>query len=269
VEVLRSLVLLTEDTPFVIFLAIDARVIVQAIESNHDQFFRDAGISGDQYLDKVVQLPFAIPLITEPQRKHLATGYLLGGQPPAEQPPAPSAATAKSHEAIRVQWTCKTKPAPRKGGETKALEAAFREMDADGSGTITPAELRAMPAYHGTNTRLIERLIEMADFDGDGKIALDELWHVYFTECADDRVEVGVWRVDGAGGGQGAELLAASAFAAWAVGPSEGTVVRGLRADTEYRVRLRLCNEYGGGQWSGGEAVVRTKAGTPPPPYCC
>jgi hypothetical protein len=80
VEVLRSLVLLTEEAPFVIFLAIDARVIVSAIEINHNDFFRDAGINGYEYLDKVVQLPFAIPLISPSQRRNLVTGYLLGGQ---------------------------------------------------------------------------------------------------------------------------------------------------------------------------------------------
>jgi hypothetical protein len=78
--VLRSLVLLTEGAPFITFLAIDARVIVTAIESNNDNFFREAGINGYEYLDKVVQLPFAIPLINTTQRKNLATGYLLGGQ---------------------------------------------------------------------------------------------------------------------------------------------------------------------------------------------
>ena len=36
-----------------IFLAIDARVLVSAIESDHDDFFRDAGINGYEYLDKV------------------------------------------------------------------------------------------------------------------------------------------------------------------------------------------------------------------------
>ena len=46
IEVLQSLVLLTEDTPFVVILAVDPRVVVSAIESSDSHFFGDVGING-------------------------------------------------------------------------------------------------------------------------------------------------------------------------------------------------------------------------------
>ena len=46
VEVLQSLVLLTEGTPFILFLAIDPRVVTAAIECHSDKFFGENGING-------------------------------------------------------------------------------------------------------------------------------------------------------------------------------------------------------------------------------
>ena len=64
VEVLQSIMLLLSDkdgAPFVIFLGIDARVMVHAIEENYGEVLVKAGITGYEYLDKIVQLPFSIP----------------------------------------------------------------------------------------------------------------------------------------------------------------------------------------------------------------
>ncbi|MCB9136052.1 MAG: TIR domain-containing protein [Anaerolineales bacterium] len=65
VEVLEALLLLLSyqegEAPFFIFLAIDARVIVKAIEEHYGKMLTEAGISGYEFLDKVVQIPFRIP----------------------------------------------------------------------------------------------------------------------------------------------------------------------------------------------------------------
>ena len=53
---MQSLVLLTEGTPFIIFLAIDPRIIIKAIETSHAQFFDHAGIGGHEYLEKIARL---------------------------------------------------------------------------------------------------------------------------------------------------------------------------------------------------------------------
>ena len=64
VEVLQAVMLLLADrdgSPFVVFLGIDARVIVRAIEENYGSVLVKAGINGYEYLDKIVQIPFVIP----------------------------------------------------------------------------------------------------------------------------------------------------------------------------------------------------------------
>ncbi|GMH75688.1 hypothetical protein TrST_g3053, partial [Triparma strigata] len=82
VEVLQSLVLLTEGTPFVIFLAIDPRIVVTAIEVDNSKFFGDAGINGYEYLDKIVQIPFAWPSLVAEEKASLTRGYLTGDASP-------------------------------------------------------------------------------------------------------------------------------------------------------------------------------------------
>ena len=67
VEVLQAIMLLLADedsSPFVIFLGMDARVIVHAIEENYGAVLVKAGINGYEYLDKIVQVPFVIPPAT-------------------------------------------------------------------------------------------------------------------------------------------------------------------------------------------------------------
>jgi len=81
VEVLQSLVLLTEGTPFVIFLAIDPRIVVSAIETSNKKFFNDAGINGYEYLDKIVNIPFVIPQMADNEKSKLCSGFLSGGDP--------------------------------------------------------------------------------------------------------------------------------------------------------------------------------------------
>ena len=64
VEVLEAIMLLLSDIPndpFIIFLAIDARVIVKAIELRYGDMLTEAGVSGYEFLDKIVQIPFRIP----------------------------------------------------------------------------------------------------------------------------------------------------------------------------------------------------------------
>ncbi len=64
VEVLEAIILLLADEnkmPFVVVLGIDARVIVKAVEERYGKVLTEAGISGYEYLDKIVQIPFRIP----------------------------------------------------------------------------------------------------------------------------------------------------------------------------------------------------------------
>jgi hypothetical protein len=64
VEVLEAIMLLLADEdgmPFVVVLGIDARIVVKAVEERYGKVLTEAGISGYEYLDKIVQIPFRIP----------------------------------------------------------------------------------------------------------------------------------------------------------------------------------------------------------------
>lgn len=75
VEVLEAIMLLlSEDragddaagaSPFYVFLGLDARVLVKAVEERYGKVLVEAGISGYEYLDKIVQIPFTIPATDE------------------------------------------------------------------------------------------------------------------------------------------------------------------------------------------------------------
>jgi len=71
VEVLQALMLLLTEQqeyvgsktglPIIVFLGLDARVMVKAIEESYGDVLRRAGVTGYEYLDKIVQVPFRIP----------------------------------------------------------------------------------------------------------------------------------------------------------------------------------------------------------------
>lgn len=79
VEVLEAIMLLLADDdgiPFIIFLGIDARVIVKAIEERYGKVLTEAGITGYEYLDKIVQIPFRIPPANEEALKNYVESLL-------------------------------------------------------------------------------------------------------------------------------------------------------------------------------------------------
>jgi hypothetical protein len=67
VEVLEAIMLLLseDNSPFYVFLGLDARVLVKAVEERYGRALVEAGISGYEYLDKIVQIPFTIPATDE------------------------------------------------------------------------------------------------------------------------------------------------------------------------------------------------------------
>ena len=66
VKVLEAmqLILSVPGAPILSFLAVDSRIVVASIEDHYEKVFSKTNISGHEYLDKIVQLPFALP---EPQ----------------------------------------------------------------------------------------------------------------------------------------------------------------------------------------------------------
>eukprot|EP00929_Paragymnodinium_shiwhaense_P059085 TRINITY_DN29576_c0_g1_i2.p1 TRINITY_DN29576_c0_g1~~TRINITY_DN29576_c0_g1_i2.p1 ORF type:complete len:862 (+),score=139.80 TRINITY_DN29576_c0_g1_i2:101-2686(+) len=84
IEVLQALVLLSENTPFITFLGVDPRVIVSAIESDNSGFFREQGISGHEYLDKIINVPFTFPSLSDSEKAALFRGYMTGDGTPKQ-----------------------------------------------------------------------------------------------------------------------------------------------------------------------------------------
>ena len=78
VEVLQAINLMCEDLPFIVFLAMDVRVVVSSIETANDKFYSKSGISGFNYLDKIVQLPFTLPALCSVEKKGMLRGFLTG-----------------------------------------------------------------------------------------------------------------------------------------------------------------------------------------------
>ena len=78
VDVLNAvnLLLANENSNFYTFLAIDPRLTVKAIESTYENTIIKAGITGFEYIDKIVQIPFAIPEQTNDDKKNFVEKML-------------------------------------------------------------------------------------------------------------------------------------------------------------------------------------------------
>ena len=63
VKVLEAmqLILSVPGAPILSFLAVDSRIVVASIEDYYSKVFDKTNISGHEYLDKIVQIPFAMP----------------------------------------------------------------------------------------------------------------------------------------------------------------------------------------------------------------
>lgn len=84
VEVLQAVNLLLNFPSFVVCLGIDARIITNAVENHYGGLLGEAGASGYEYLDKIVQIPFRIP---EPSAAEIVrfVAHQLGDPLPGER----------------------------------------------------------------------------------------------------------------------------------------------------------------------------------------
>jgi hypothetical protein len=85
VEVLQAINLLLGFDTFIVCLGIDARVVTQAIDRHYKDLLAAAGASGYEYLDKIVQIPFRIPVPTTDDIKAFLEKQLP--RPPTDDPP--------------------------------------------------------------------------------------------------------------------------------------------------------------------------------------
>ena len=117
VEVLQAIMLLLADrdgSPFVIFLGIDARVIVKAIEEHYGRVLVDAGINGYEYLDKIVQVPFVIPSASQPDIRNYVDSLIWTKAEKelveAKFAPKQKETTPKPSEPVSIQSSTTTQP---------------------------------------------------------------------------------------------------------------------------------------------------------------
>ena len=62
VEVLQAVNLLLNFSSFIVILGIDARIVTAAVQKHYEGLLGETGASGYEYLDKIVQIPFRIPV---------------------------------------------------------------------------------------------------------------------------------------------------------------------------------------------------------------
>lgn len=116
VEVLEAIKLLLELDRFFVFIALDARIITRAIEDHYGAILTTAQITGYEYLDKIVQIPFSVP---EPPLKELRQylGWLVNMRPEEIPPVSEERVAQESSE----QATMET-PADIPSSQQKPLE---------------------------------------------------------------------------------------------------------------------------------------------------
>ena len=87
VKVLEAMQLLLSvpGAPIISFLAVDSRIVVASIEEHYEKVFAKTNISGFEYLDKIVQIPFALPEPPPDKVKRLMSKTLEGEAASPEQ----------------------------------------------------------------------------------------------------------------------------------------------------------------------------------------
>jgi hypothetical protein len=100
IEVLQSINLLLNQERFVVCLGIDARVVTAAVEKHYEDLLGPAGVTGYEYLDKIIQIPFRIPDPTDRELMQFVSLQLGDPKPPPatrptrDAPPSPGGASA-------------------------------------------------------------------------------------------------------------------------------------------------------------------------------
>ncbi len=135
VEVLEAIKLLLDFERFIVFLALDARIITQAVEEHYGKVLTEAEITGYEYLDKIVQIPFSIP---EPPPRELRR-YIgsLVGLSEADIPPIEPMTVGQEEKEKEEE------PPPEFVEEPAAPKPEAMEQTAEAS---SPSEAVAAPA---------------------------------------------------------------------------------------------------------------------------
>lgn len=167
VAVLQAIRLLLNFESFIVCLGIDARVITAAVEKHYEDLLDEAGASGYEYLDKIIQIPFQLPRPSAATvRRFLASQ--MGSSPrvelrqprrrrsPRQEPPRQGGSQPKAAPAAPT--TATPPPAERR---TDAAPAASAPVE---QGIFSPLELAAFQNLAGflrPNPRYLKRLLNV------------------------------------------------------------------------------------------------------------
>lgn len=81
VEVLQTVNLLLSRRSFIVIIGLDQRITTCAIESYHQGLLKHAAVSGSEYLEKIVQVPFYVPTPSLAEIRHFLRKLLLARSP--------------------------------------------------------------------------------------------------------------------------------------------------------------------------------------------
>ncbi len=159
VEVLEAIMLLLADDdgiPFIIFLGIDARVIVKAIEDRYGKVLVEAGITGYEYLDKIVQIPFRIPPANEEALKNYVESLLWRSDKERKEAKEIKEKREKEErerkekeETEKKAKEVKQDVAPKiESGEAVVAAAASSQTQTEGAGAVAASPDQKPPAQN-------------------------------------------------------------------------------------------------------------------------
>lgn len=173
VEVLQAVNLLLDRGSFIVCLGLDTRIVTAAVENHYEDLLASSGMTGYEYLDKIIQIPFRIPDPTHEQLAELLAGHL--GQPREMQRRWKEEAADERHEAAADAPATSegvTEPkaaaaAPPPTAPTPVTDAPSTAPTAeqrDGPLTFSDEEIRAftsVTSYLRPNPRHIKRLVNV------------------------------------------------------------------------------------------------------------
>ncbi len=158
VDVLEAIMLLLADedgAPFIVFLGLDARIIVKAIEERYGKVLTEAGITGYEYLDKIVQIPFRIPPAGEEALKGYVNSLLWRSE--AERKKAEEAEKqSQLAETDAGEVAAPSSPLverPPVSAERPSIEVSFRKEERDAFAKFTP--------FLSPNPRRVKRIVNI------------------------------------------------------------------------------------------------------------
>ena len=168
VEVLEAIMLLLSERqkdPFIVILAIDARILVKAIEERYGKVLTESGVSGYEFLDKIVQIPFRIP----PPNDDAILNYVDALLWPEDTPEAAETIESGASQSGSVEQPPARGESRAEGGrETMEVgtqpQVQVEEPMPSEEEPFTEEELKAFEGYTGSlsrNPRRVKRIVNI------------------------------------------------------------------------------------------------------------